>query len=270
MRSAAARSRSISAAASWDRLDELTSSGEFWEFLNHSPFTRSTPRLDEFAQRDRAGAGRGSAGDAAPPRHRDLRSIRVQPAEHARRFADRRGAGGAPRRVPGLRAHHDRARSAHRHPVPVRQRISVSQDPRTDRRTAPRTRGSRRSCRTSAGSGFDPTNNRLAEDRHIRVAIGRDYADVPPTKGVFKGMSAVSKRTGRGCSRGPGARDHGRSAAVRALDVARSRGRCRRRACSKPAAVATLSSRTLSNERGRGGARCFSPRKSNPRRSNQR
>ena len=39
--------------------------------------------------------------------------------------------------------------------------------------------------------GFDPTNNRIADDRHIRVAIGRDYADVPPTKGVFKGVSAV-------------------------------------------------------------------------------
>jgi transglutaminase-like putative cysteine protease len=35
--------------------------------------------------------------------------------------------------------------------------------------------------------GFDPTNNRLAGDRHIRTAIGRDYADVPPTRGVFKG-----------------------------------------------------------------------------------
>jgi transglutaminase-like putative cysteine protease len=38
--------------------------------------------------------------------------------------------------------------------------------------------------------GFDPTNNTLAGDRHIRTAIGRDYADVPPTKGVFKGSSA--------------------------------------------------------------------------------
>ena len=35
--------------------------------------------------------------------------------------------------------------------------------------------------------GFDPTNNLIAGDRHIRVAIGRDYADVPPTRGVFKG-----------------------------------------------------------------------------------
>jgi transglutaminase-like putative cysteine protease len=35
--------------------------------------------------------------------------------------------------------------------------------------------------------GFDPTNNIMAGERHIRVAIGRDYSDVPPTKGVFKG-----------------------------------------------------------------------------------
>jgi transglutaminase-like putative cysteine protease len=35
--------------------------------------------------------------------------------------------------------------------------------------------------------GFDPTNNLIAADRHIRTAIGRDYADVPPTRGIFKG-----------------------------------------------------------------------------------
>ncbi len=35
--------------------------------------------------------------------------------------------------------------------------------------------------------GFDPTNNLVAEDRHIRVAVGRDYSDVPPTRGTFRG-----------------------------------------------------------------------------------
>jgi transglutaminase-like putative cysteine protease len=35
--------------------------------------------------------------------------------------------------------------------------------------------------------GFDPTNDLVCADSHIRVAIGRDYADVPPTKGVFLG-----------------------------------------------------------------------------------
>jgi transglutaminase-like putative cysteine protease len=35
--------------------------------------------------------------------------------------------------------------------------------------------------------GFDPTNNVIAGERHIRVAIGRDYADIPPTRGMYKG-----------------------------------------------------------------------------------
>lgn len=35
--------------------------------------------------------------------------------------------------------------------------------------------------------GFDPTNDSMPGDRHIRVAVGRDYADVPPTRGVYKG-----------------------------------------------------------------------------------
>jgi transglutaminase-like putative cysteine protease len=40
--------------------------------------------------------------------------------------------------------------------------------------------------------GFDPTNNVLAGERHIRVALGRDYTDIPPTRGIFKG-NAQSK-----------------------------------------------------------------------------
>jgi transglutaminase-like putative cysteine protease len=35
--------------------------------------------------------------------------------------------------------------------------------------------------------GYDPTNNLMAGGRHIRVAVGRDYSDVPPTRGVFQG-----------------------------------------------------------------------------------
>jgi transglutaminase-like putative cysteine protease len=38
--------------------------------------------------------------------------------------------------------------------------------------------------------GFDPTNSLLEGDRHIRVAIGRDYSDVPPTKGVYRGTTS--------------------------------------------------------------------------------
>jgi transglutaminase-like putative cysteine protease len=35
--------------------------------------------------------------------------------------------------------------------------------------------------------GFDPTNDMLANERHVVVAYGRDYGDVPPTRGVLKG-----------------------------------------------------------------------------------
>src|ERR1700722_4418468 len=35
--------------------------------------------------------------------------------------------------------------------------------------------------------GFDPTNNTLTGERHVIVAVGRDYDDVPPSRGVFKG-----------------------------------------------------------------------------------
>ena len=32
---------------------------------------------------------------------------------------------------------------------------------------------------------FDPTNDQWANDRYVTVAWGRDYADVPPVKGVI-------------------------------------------------------------------------------------
>jgi transglutaminase-like putative cysteine protease len=38
--------------------------------------------------------------------------------------------------------------------------------------------------------GFDPTNALVARDRHIRTALGRDYADVPPTRGLFRGRTS--------------------------------------------------------------------------------
>ncbi len=40
--------------------------------------------------------------------------------------------------------------------------------------------------------GFDPTNNLVAGIRHIRTAIGRDYADVPPTKGTLLGSGSAA------------------------------------------------------------------------------
>jgi transglutaminase-like putative cysteine protease len=51
--------------------------------------------------------------------------------------------------------------------------------------------------------GFDPTNDLIAGDRHVRVAIGRDYVDVPPTRGVYQGVSAVKSELAVAVTVGP-------------------------------------------------------------------
>jgi transglutaminase-like putative cysteine protease len=37
--------------------------------------------------------------------------------------------------------------------------------------------------------GFDPTNNCIVSDRHVRLAIGRSFTDCTPVKGTYKGAS---------------------------------------------------------------------------------
>ncbi len=37
--------------------------------------------------------------------------------------------------------------------------------------------------------GLDPTHNRQTDDTYVRIAVGRDYADVPPVTGTYKGTT---------------------------------------------------------------------------------
>ena len=37
--------------------------------------------------------------------------------------------------------------------------------------------------------GFDPTNKRVVDERYVRIALGRDFQDVSPTRGVLRGMA---------------------------------------------------------------------------------
>ncbi len=43
--------------------------------------------------------------------------------------------------------------------------------------------------------GFDPANDCDCDERHIRVAVGRDYADVPPVRGTFRGDADSTLQT---------------------------------------------------------------------------
>ncbi|MBV9121610.1 MAG: transglutaminase family protein [Chloroflexi bacterium] len=38
--------------------------------------------------------------------------------------------------------------------------------------------------------GFDPTNDLTVDERYVEVAIGRDYRDVAPTKGLYRGSAS--------------------------------------------------------------------------------
>ena len=42
-------------------------------------------------------------------------------------------------------------------------------------------------CAKSGWLDFDPTNNCLAGESHVKLAYGRDYGDVPPLRGVIRG-----------------------------------------------------------------------------------
>jgi transglutaminase-like putative cysteine protease len=40
--------------------------------------------------------------------------------------------------------------------------------------------------------GIDPTNDQLPDERFVKVAIGRDFTDVPPNKGIYRGKAQES------------------------------------------------------------------------------
>jgi transglutaminase-like putative cysteine protease len=37
--------------------------------------------------------------------------------------------------------------------------------------------------------GLDPTNDRIVDGHYVKVAVGRDFADVSPIKGTYRGTA---------------------------------------------------------------------------------
>jgi transglutaminase-like putative cysteine protease len=174
----------------WNDLDREVERGDFWEMLLPSEFAKPTPRLQELAveldvrRRDdplsllrKLNADLYSWFDYVP------KSTRVDsPIDHA--LETRRGvcqdfAHVMITLVRSLR-------------IPCRY-VSGYLNSRTEdhnRSLESATHAWVEACLPGLGwVGFDPTNSLIAGERHIRTAIGRDYFDVPPTKGVFSGHS---------------------------------------------------------------------------------
>ncbi|HEY3625532.1 MAG TPA: transglutaminase family protein [Terracidiphilus sp.] len=174
----------------WAALDELVQAGDYWEMLLPSTFAVETPALLDLAQRldvsrrddplmllhelnerlfgyfeyvprhtrvdspidDAITSGKGVCQDFAHTMIALLRHVRI-PARYVSGYLYR-----------GLDDH--------------------------DRSTPDATHAWVEALMPHVGwVGFDPTNNLVAHHRHIRTAIGRDYRDVPPTHGVFRGTA---------------------------------------------------------------------------------
>jgi len=171
----------------WAQIDGVTATGEFWDMLIPSPFTSRTEHLDELAaeldvtrRRDplsllyelNSSLNRAFAYDAA--------STNVDsPIDEA--LKHRRG-------VCQDLTHIMLALVRNYLHIPCRYVSGYLYHRRDDRSADGATHAWLQAWLPDLGwIGFDPTNNLLQGERHIEVALGREYPDVPPTRGVYKG-----------------------------------------------------------------------------------
>lgn len=179
-------------ADAWQLVDRQTASGECWELVRDSPFARQTPLLAVFARE--VGLERG--GDPLATLLQLMSAIyaRFEYSRNATRVDSPIDEALESRRGVCQDFAHIMIALARQLGVPCRY-VSGYLFQHTDREvrsTDGATHAWVEALLPGVGwIGFDPTNDMVAGDRHIRVAIGRDYADVPPTRGVFKGLSAV-------------------------------------------------------------------------------
>lgn len=176
--------------SSWDELDHILAIEDHWEFLMPSDFASSTPLLEELA------ADIGATRRADPlTLVRELNAaiytkfdyVRSHtgvdsPIDHA--LADRKG-------VCQDFAHIFIALLRNlRIPARYVSGYLYHSRPNRDRSADGASHAWVEALLPGLGwIGFDPTNNLIAGERHIRTAIGRDYADIPPSRGTYRGLA---------------------------------------------------------------------------------
>jgi transglutaminase-like putative cysteine protease len=172
----------------WARIDAAAASAEQWDYLHGSTFARDTPGLLEFEaslgelrQHDPMTALRKLTGAIHGAFEYRPRTTRVDsPIDEALE-----SRGGVCQDFA-----HIMITLVRRLGIPARYVSGYLFHGSEDRSVDGATHAWVEALLPGAGwVGFDPTNNVLAGMRHIRVAIGRDYADVPPTRGVYKGKA---------------------------------------------------------------------------------
>ena len=174
----------------WAELDTQVAQGDFWEFLTPSHFARPSQELAAFGQAIHCERGVDPLTTVRTIKRKiyehfdyDTESTEVDsPIEQALRM--RRGVcqDFAHIMITLLRELR----------IPARYVSGYTFHSRTkDRSVEGATHAWVEAFLPRVGwLGIDPTNRLIASERHVRTAIGRDYADVPPTRGVFKGGGA--------------------------------------------------------------------------------
>jgi transglutaminase-like putative cysteine protease len=178
--------------AAWEELDALAASGEHWEHLAPSRFARTSPALEEFAAEITLGR-----------RDDPLTTLRWLMAEMSGRFAYSPKSTRVDSPIEeALAARRGVCQDFVHIFITLARSLGIPSRYVSGYLFRDATRGDRSADGATHAwvealvpdigwVGLDPTNNMVVEERHIRVAVGRDYADVPPTRGVYKGVTAV-------------------------------------------------------------------------------
>lgn len=178
------------AEPSWDDLETLHTS-RFWHLLNPTELTQPTPALEEFVKKN------GIEKSDTP-----LASIRELTARIHEGLSFRRGATRVDSPIDDALTSGSGVCQDFTHimlaivrgwGVPARY-TSGYLFPREDENERQMAEAGHAwvECRLPGTGWFgaDPTNNTVSPKHHIRVAVGRDYRDVPPTRGTFRGVAS--------------------------------------------------------------------------------
>jgi transglutaminase-like putative cysteine protease len=186
----------------WEQIDAATATGEFWESLSESPFARQTEQLDTLARE--IGLVRGD--DPLCTVRRIMSDIfgRFEYAPQSTRVDSPIDDALSARKGVCQDFAHIMIALVRQIGIPCRYVSGYLFQPAGATGSVDgATHAWVETWLPELGwVGFDPTHNTQAGEHHIRVAVGRDYADVPPTKGVFKGLSAVRSELAVGVSIG--------------------------------------------------------------------
>ena len=170
----------------WEEIDTWTNSFEHWDFTHDSAMTRNSPALEEFVAENRIGSGSDPVESL----------LRLGDTLY-RNFDYAPGATNAGSTIDDILITKQGVCQDYAHVmiaiarswgIPTRYVSGYMHVTGLQGEIVPQsaTHAWLECLLPDVGwFGFDPTNATVADERHVRIAVGRDYNDVSPTRGVL-------------------------------------------------------------------------------------